>query len=157
LNAWPTGSTATNSGVSVIRFANGKITLFDSNGNPIPVQNPNSSLQNYNPFALLGTNPGSSVIHTLVVPNINTFAGSEDATIVKSFDSPGGTEYGSVAYPATGTPMEELSVPATSYETQNSTWTYYSSNGYWIANAITTHPKLSNGSASETTYFQNVS
>ncbi len=74
LNAWPTGSTATNSGVSVIRFANGQVTLFDSNGESIPVQNPNSSVQNYNPFTLLGSNPGSSVIHTLVVPNIDTFA-----------------------------------------------------------------------------------
>jgi hypothetical protein len=74
LNAWPTGSTATNSGVSVVRFANGQVTLFDSSGDPIPVQNPNSSVQNYNPLTLLGSNPGSSIIHTLVVPNIETFA-----------------------------------------------------------------------------------
>jgi hypothetical protein len=119
----------------VIRFANGQVTLFDSSGDPIPVQNPNSSVQNYNPLTLLGSNPGSSIIHTLVVPNIDTFASSEDATIVKSYNSPGGTEYGDVAYPASGTPMVELSVPATSYETQNSTWTYYSSNGYWIGSS----------------------
>lgn len=157
LNAWPTGSTATNSGVSVIRFANGQVTLFDSNGESIPVQNPNSSVQNYNPFTLLGSNPGSSVIHTLVVPNIDTFASSEDATIVKSYNSPGGTQYEDVAYPASGTPMVDLSVAATSYETQNSTWTYYSSNGYWIAHAITSYPKFPSGSGSVTTYFQNVS
>ena len=95
----------------MIRFANGKITLFDSNGNPIPVQNPNSSVQNYNPFTLLGSNPGSSIIHTLVVPNIDTFASSEDATTVKSYNSPGGTEYEDVAYPASGTPMVRPQCP----------------------------------------------
>jgi pimeloyl-ACP methyl ester carboxylesterase len=151
VNAWPTGSTASSLGVSVISFASGHVTVFDTAGNPVPVQLPDTSVQVFDPFSLLGSNPGTSVIYSLVVSNLSTFASSEDATIVKSYGSPGG-DYN----PPAGTSMEELSVAATADESQNSTWTYYYSNGYWIADAMTTYPKFSAGTTSQTAYYQNV-
>lgn len=157
MNVSLTGSAATTLGISVIRFAGGQATVFDSNGNATPVQLPNSSVQAFSPVGLLGSNPGASIIQALVVPNLTTLANQEGATIVRSYSSPGGyqlPEY--VAYPASGTSMEDLSVPATAAQAQNSTVTYYYSNGYWIADAVATYPALSGGSVSRTVYFQNV-
>jgi len=151
-NVWPKATSQPDApDVSVIRFANGQVTAFDAAGNPIPLQLPNSSVATLNAFNMLGANPGPSVINTLVVPNIDTFASSENATIIRSYYS-AGAQY----QPAAGTSMVDLSVPATAYETQNSTWTYYLSNGYWIANCVSSHPKISSGTATQTIYYQNL-
>lgn len=150
MNLWPKGTTTeTADGIGVIRFSGGQVTVFDDSGNPIPLQVPNANMSTVLPPNLLGSNPGASVIKTLVVPNISTFASNMNATIVKT--------YSTTEYTGTSTQVNQLSVPpTTSMETANSTWTYYLSNGYWIAAEMDSSPKIKNGTASQTIQYANV-
>jgi hypothetical protein len=145
LNMWPTGtSQPTSSAISVIRFAEGQVTVFDTSGNPIPIQLPNTSITQFNLSNLLGTNPGSSVINTLVTSDVQTFATKMNATIIKSYFSPGGV------------PLRDLSVPAMGQQTGPSTWTFGSLNGYWVVNQMVSSPKVPNGTATQTISYANL-
>ncbi|MGI0085389.1 MAG: esterase/lipase family protein, partial [Nitrososphaerales archaeon] len=111
---------------------------------PIPIQLPNGNVKHFNLSNLLGANPGSSVINTLVTSDIQTFATKMNGTIVKSYYSPGGV------------PLRDLSVPAMGQQTAFSTWTYESSNSNWVITQMVSHPKVTNGTATQTISFANV-
>jgi len=145
LNMWPTGTSQPNSSaISAIRFAAGQVTVFDTSGNPIPIQLPNTSIRQFNLSNLLGSNPGPSVINTLVTSDIQAFATKMNATIITSYFSPGGV------------PLRDLSVPAMGQQTGPSTWTFGSSNGSWVVTQMVSHPKLTNGTATQTISYANL-
>ena len=74
LNLQPTGSTGSQLGISMIRFAGGQVTVFDDTGNPFPVVPAASNVGALTLLNLLGIDPGCSPICALVVPNLNTYA-----------------------------------------------------------------------------------
>lgn len=145
LNMWPTGTQQpANSAISAIRFAAGQVTVFDTTGTPIPVQLPNANIKQFNLSNLLGANPGPSVINTLVTANIQTFATKMNATIINSYFSPGGV------------PLRDVSIPAMGQQTAASVWTFESSGSNWVITQMVSHPKVSNGTGTQTISFANV-
>lgn len=81
-NIQPTGATETNLGISMMRYANGTLTLFDMQGNPLPNQPPAfNNAQYFTPATILGANPGPSVISGIIVPNLSVYAQQNQATI----------------------------------------------------------------------------
>lgn len=86
MNLWPSGSqanplTTDTSPISFIRVAGGQVTVFDQNGNALPVDMPNAGISANWPLNLLGSNPGPSILSSLVVPNIQTRATALNAAL----------------------------------------------------------------------------
>jgi len=144
MNVWPTGSpvnpmTTDASAIGFLRFAGGQITVFDQNGKPLPVVLPSTSMPAGWPLNLLGSNPGRSVVGSLVVANIQTYAAAINASLTMS-SSP------SAAY-----------VRPPAQQNSSATWTYVPSGSNWIAQQLVFTPAISAGSATSTIQFANMS
>lgn len=142
MNFWPTGAPVNPNAsdaqaIGFIRFAGGQITVFAQNGTPLSAVLP-AGVSNAWPLNLLGSNPGASVIGNLVVPNIQNYATAIKASLTMS-QSP------TAAY---------VGPPAKTGGT--TTWTYVPSGSNWIAQQIVLSPALSNGTASRTIQFANM-
>jgi pimeloyl-ACP methyl ester carboxylesterase len=145
MNIWPKGAAVNpmNTDVNafgVIRYAAGQLTVFDQNGNPLPVTPIGSGAPLSWPLTLLGSNPGPSVIGGLVVPNIQTHATAMAATLSIAGSSP-----------QTAT----LQMPFS--HGGGSQWTYVQSGANWVAQQVVLTPALSNASANLTIQFSNLS
>jgi len=144
MNVWPTGAptnpdTTDSDAIGFIRFAGGQMTVFDQNGAPITPAFPSGVPTSW-PLGLFGSNPGSSVIQHLVVQNIQTYSSGIHAQYVTSGSNP------TYAY-----------VTPTMPSGSSATWTYASSGSNWIAQQFVITVPASNGSATRTIQFANMS
>jgi len=142
LNLYPTSganaATSDTSLISVIRYAGGQMTMFDQSGNPISPVLPNASIPIPSPLAFLGSNPGSSILTSLVVPNIQTHANAVNAQIAYS----GGNAIATLTAP-----------PATS---GNNVWSYALSGSNWVAQSFSTTTSTATSTATRSMVFSNV-
>ncbi len=144
MNLWPNGSPVNPvitdaSAISFIRVAGGQVTIFDQNGNPLPVAMPSANIPTNWPLNLLGSNPGPSILSSLVVPNIQARATALNATLTLASN------------PATAS----LAVPLTKGGT--AAWSYFQSGSNWVAQQATIPVSTANLAASLTMQFANVS
>ena len=117
------------------------MTVFDQNGNPVPVYLPISTASASWPLSLLGGNPGPSVIGALVIPNIQTQATSLSASL-------------SLGTNSSGLATAALQVPIASQST--AAWSYVQSGSNWVAQSVTVTPALSGATSSHTFQFANL-
>ncbi|MGA9060077.1 MAG: BACON domain-containing carbohydrate-binding protein [Terracidiphilus sp.] len=143
MNLWPTDgpfnpNTSDVSLASLIRVAGGQVTVFDQNGNSLPMMTPNASIPTNWPLKLLGSNPGPSILSSLVVPNIQTRASALNAALTL-FSNP---EVASLAVP----------LP----KGGASSWTYAQSGSNWIAQSVMVPLSTSQISSNLTMQFADV-
>ncbi len=137
MNLWPTGAAA--SAISCIRFAGGQVTVFDSKGLPMSFISPSASLSALQPFtSLLGSNPGRSVLSSLVVSNIQNYATGLNAKLTTS----------------TSPTADFVSVPVQQGGSNN--WTYVPSGSMWVATQVVFSPTVSSGTVNRTLQFANM-
>jgi pimeloyl-ACP methyl ester carboxylesterase len=146
MNVFPTGATANPissdaSSIGMIRFASGNITVFDQNGQPIPLILPSSTIAAFNPLSLLGSNPAPSLLTSLVVPNIQAQAQTAKAALSFSADDSQAFLTGSVQ----------------TTTTSNSTWTYVKTGTTWTAQQAVFQMSLPSKAVTRTLQFSNVS
>ena len=142
LNLQPTGSTGSQLGISMIRFAGGQVTVFDDTGNPFPVVPAASNVGALTLLNLLGIDPGCSPICALVVPNLNTYAQQKNAQLQYVNSSP--QQY-----------TMSKSISSGPGGTQN--WLYTQLGSNWVATSVTSTPNDSSGSQTLTLQFANLS
>ncbi len=100
---------------------------------------PNASLSAVQPFLnLLGANPGNSVLSSLVVPNIQTYAAGLHASLTQ----------------AQNPTADYVGVPVQTGGTTN--WRYVPSGSSWLATQLTFTPSVSFGAVSRTVQFANM-
>jgi hypothetical protein len=142
VNIWPTstgGSAGNDAGaVSVIRLAGGNVTVFDQSGAPIPYAPPVSGAPTVNPLALLGANPGSSILSQLLVSNIQQQAQTTQAQLTYS----GADALLSGTMPSGGAQG-------------TAQWTYAQSGSLWVATQVTFSLARSGVSLTRTLQFAN--
>lgn len=137
-------------GISKVQIANGTITVFDTSGTPIAFNLPtNGSLPN--PFLFLGLAPGASVLHGIVVPDINARAAEVHATITTSTAAPTGS-----AALTTTTNFSHLTAALRSSAGGTATWTYQSTGSSWILQQVAVTPALPSTQLSRTLQIANV-
>ena len=142
MNFWPTGTpvnpnTTDAEAIGFIRFAGGQFIVFGQDGNPLPLVAP-SGVSTTWPLNLLGSNPSSSVLGNLVVPNIQSYASAMKASLTMQQNP-------TAAY---------VAPPASQGGTAN--WTYAPSGSNWIATELALTLPMSNGSATRTIQFANM-
>lgn len=142
LNLQPTGSTGSDLGISMIRFAGGQVTVFDDAGNPFPVVPPASNVGALTLINLLGINPGCAPICALVVPNLNTYAQQKQAQLQYVNSSP--QQY-------------TMSKSISSGPGGTQSWLYTQQGSNWIATSVTSSPTDSSGTQTLTLQFANMS
>ncbi len=139
-------------GISKVHIANGTIVVFDTSGNPITFNLPaNGSLPN--PFLFLGLAPGASVLHGIVVPDINARAAEAHATITTTTSA--SAPIGSAALTTT-TSFSHLTAALRSSAGGTATWTYQSSGSSWILTQVAVTPALPSTQLSRTLQIANV-
>jgi pimeloyl-ACP methyl ester carboxylesterase len=143
MNIWPKAainpSNTDANPFGVIRFAGGQLTVFDENGNPLPVTPLSAAMSLAGPLSLLGSNPGPSVVGGRWVPNIQAHATAMAASLSIAGSSP---QTATLAMPfAKG---------------GNAQWTYVASGSNWVAQQVVLTPALSNATASLAMQFANV-
>jgi hypothetical protein len=126
LDAATDPSTNLGNDFSLIRFAKSQITVFDQDGNPVPILLPqNAPLPQ--PLQFIGTS--SSVLDGIVVSNIYSYAQAKGATVQVS-QSASSTCSGctSTSSPATA----QVFAASSSSAGGSGTWTYQQSGSVWI-------------------------
>jgi pimeloyl-ACP methyl ester carboxylesterase len=123
--------------VSVIRYAGGQMTIADSNGNPISLAVPNSSISAGWPLSLSGLTSGTSILSSLVIPDIQAYALARNATLTIS-----GTQAQLVGVSSTGPTIA---------------WLYSQlSSGGWMLQALSMTSQDSTGTSARQTLFANL-
>jgi len=86
--------------ISKIQMRDGKLTVFDENGNPYPISLPNNAPLPM-PLTFLGSIPGSSVLNYLVISNPSSTASAMNASVQYSgWTTPSSNTIQSYAVPA---------------------------------------------------------
>jgi triacylglycerol esterase/lipase EstA (alpha/beta hydrolase family) len=142
MNIWPTGTPVNGNStdaeaIGFIRLGGGQITVFGQNGAPLALQFP-TNIPTVWPLSLFGSNPGSSVISNLVVPNVQTYANELHANYVTSQNPT--ADYVTVTQPNGST----------------AAWTYVPSGSNWVAQQLVITPVISSGNTSRTIQFANL-
>jgi pimeloyl-ACP methyl ester carboxylesterase len=162
MNIFPTDSTAdpTHSpygGMSQVQLRNGKLTLFDETGTPIPITLPfDGPLPQ--PLALLGAIPGASVLQGLIISDVGTLAVSVGGTVQYSTEtttSPktiGGYEY------ALGSQvqMAYISVPPSYDLSATQTLAYQQFSSVWVLTQSTMNASLYNTQSTDISQMTNI-
>lgn len=143
MNLWPTGTavnpnTTDAEAIGFIRFAGGQATVFAQSGAPISLVPP-AGISTGWPLGLLGSNPAASVIGNLVVPNIQNYATAIKASLTMSTS-----------------PTAAYVIPPVKTGSSAS-WAYVPSGSVWVAQQVVLSPAMSDGSASRTIQFANMS
>lgn len=138
-------------GIGKVHIANGTIVVFDTSGNPITFNLPaNGSLPN--PFLFLGLAPGASVLHGIVVSDINARAAEAHATITTTTSA--SAPLGSAAL--TTTTSSQLTAALRSSAGGTATWTYQNTGSSWILSQVAVTPALPSTQLSRTLQIANV-
>jgi pimeloyl-ACP methyl ester carboxylesterase len=122
--------------VGVVRYAQGQVTLFDTNNLPISPVMPNSSLTALLPSWLQVSSKGASLIGNFRVSNIRSFAVAQNA----SLNLQGSTA--SLTFPSGPSPQV--------------VWTYTQSGSYWVPSQVQVTPTVANGAVTHTLQFSNL-
>jgi pimeloyl-ACP methyl ester carboxylesterase len=149
----PTDPTVTAiDGISKVQIANGTFVIFDTAGNPISFSLPaNAPLPN--PLALLGLAPGSSVLHGIVVPDINARAAEAHATITMQAAATSAPAGGAAAFTPS---VAHLTAALRASAGGTATWTYQSAGSSWILQQVAVTPALPSTQLSRTLQIANV-
>jgi pimeloyl-ACP methyl ester carboxylesterase len=141
-------------GISKVHIANGTFEIFDTSSNPISFNLPaNAPLPN--PLMLLGLAPGSSVLHGIVVPDINARAAEAHATITTASAAPS-TPSGSAAATTTTTTLAHLTAALRASAGGTATWTYQNTGSSWILQQVVVTPALPSTQLSRTLQIANL-
>jgi pimeloyl-ACP methyl ester carboxylesterase len=144
MNLWPGGTfsfpISDEATVSVIRYAAGKLTVFDQDGAPVTWVPPANNVPAFNPFNLLGSNPGSSILSELVVSNIQQQAQTTNSQL--TYNGPQAMLAGSFQ---------------NGESNGNSTWSYVQSGSMWVAQQATFAVSKPNYKATRVLQFSGVS
>jgi pimeloyl-ACP methyl ester carboxylesterase len=143
INLNPSQPPSTGPQVSAIRYAGGQMSVFDLQGNPYPMVMPDPNTPVPTPFSFLGSNPGSSIIGGIVVPNDPVHL----PKIASQLNA-------SLAFPNSSTAA--MSVPAAAGSSQTAQISYAVSGSYWVAQSITLTTPVSIGTSVRTFAFSNV-
>jgi hypothetical protein len=122
--------------VGVVRYAQGQITLFDTNNVPILPVLPNSSMTALLPPSFLVSNKGASLIGNLRVSNIQRFAAAQNAAL---------SVQGNIA---------SITLPKNSGP--QVVWTYAQSGAYWVPQQVQFTPTVANSAVTHTLQFSNL-
>ncbi len=141
LNLWPKGSAGSlystdTSNLGVIRFADGKVTVVDQNGNILPNIALDSRISANFPLSFLGSNPGPSVIASLVVPNIQQYSSALNASLTINAQS--------------------ALVQSSFSQNGSAAWTYVQSGTNWVAQQVAISYSNSQLSDTRTIQFANM-
>ena len=143
MNLWPrqrvNGQEYDASTVGFIRYAGGQLTLFDQSNDPLSVTMPSSNMSTFWPLAILGNNPGPSVLGGIVVPNIQSQANAMSAGLTISSGSPA-----------------TASLQVSSSQGGKAVWSYAQSGANWILQQVTITPSLSGATVATTIKFTQV-
>ena len=122
--------------ISSIRYAGGQMSVFDSNGNPLSLALPNSSIPTGWPLNLPVLGGGTPVLGGLVVRDIQTYAQSRNLSL---------TLNGSQAV-LVGTPSGGPAI----------TWLYAQQGTVWILQAISMASQDATGTSARQVLFANL-
>jgi pimeloyl-ACP methyl ester carboxylesterase len=144
INPNPGQPPSTGPQVSAIRYAGGQMSVFDLQGNPYPMVMPDPNTPVPTPFSFLGSNPGSSIIGGIVVPNDPVHL----PRIASQLNA-------SLAFPNSSTAA--MSVPHAAGSSQTAQISYAVSGSNWVAQSITLTTPLSIGTSVRTFALSNMS
>jgi pimeloyl-ACP methyl ester carboxylesterase len=143
--------------ISKIQMRNGKVTVFDDTGTPLPISLPNNAALPL-PLSFLGAIPGSSVLNYLVVANPSTTAAAMNASVQYSGATTTRNNNIQAYYIAAGTQVQMAYVSANYASSLNATATfsYEQFAGGWALTQVAQNPVFSNTQGSLTTQFANL-
>ncbi len=122
--------------VGVVRYAQGQITLFDTNNVPIPQVLPNSGMSALLPPSFVNSNTGGSLLGQLAVSDIRHFAAVRNAVLNLQGSS------ATVSLPSGPGPQV--------------VWTYAQSGSTWVPQQVQIAPSMANGSVTHRLQFSNL-
>jgi len=132
---------------SLIRFAKNQVTVFDQDGNPIPIVLPNNAPLPQ-PLQFLGTS--SSVLDGILVPNIYQYAQARGATVQIAPSS-------SAAAATPPPPTAQVYAAGHSSGGGSATWTYQQSGNVWILTQATSATSEADIQSSHVVQINNLS
>jgi pimeloyl-ACP methyl ester carboxylesterase len=162
MNIFPHGSAADPmhslyAGISKIQLRNGKLTIFDESGAPIPISLPDNAPLAA-PLAVLSAIPGSSVLNQLIIQDPSAQASSNGGTViyVSETTSSGNTIGGYAISEGSQVQMAYISYSAGSDINGTATLAYQQFSNVWVLRESTLTSSLSDAYSTQTSQFFNI-
>ncbi len=143
--------------ISRVELRNGKLTLFDEAGVPIPISLPNNAPLP-GPLSLLGPIPESSVLKSLIISDPNSKAAAMNGTVSYSTETSSSANTVGGEYYAAGTQVQMAYISYSSGPdvSGSGTLAYQQFSGGWVVRGITINTTLSNTQATQSLQLSNL-